>query len=172
MFIRSQDATTRKGDNVEIRNYVTSALSDTMSIAAVDLKGPHPKSLNTKSDRAYYILEGTANVEVGSTIFTDEATGYVGLDGLFFRHDSVNHTAGQYSENGVSTNSIESVWAVLKRGVYGVYHQVSKKHLHRYVDEFTFRLNVGNVSRHTLERLDSFVVAVVGKHLTYKELTA
>ena len=67
MFIRSQDATTRKGDNVEIRNYVTSALSDTMSIAAVDLKGPHPKSLNTKSDRAYYILEGTANVEVGST---------------------------------------------------------------------------------------------------------
>jgi hypothetical protein len=40
------------------------------------------------------------------------------------------------------------------------------------VDEFTFRLNVGNVSRHTLERLDSFVVAVVGKHLTYKELTA
>ena len=41
-----------------------------------------------------------------------------------------------------------------------------------YVDEFTFRLNVGNVSHHTLERLDSFVVAVVGKHLTYKELTA
>jgi transposase-like protein len=113
-----------------------------------------------------------ANVEVGSTIFTDEATGYVGLDGLFFRHEAINHTAGIYSENGVSTNSIESVWAVLKRGVYGVYHQVSKKHLHRYVDEFTFRLNVGNVSRHTLERLDSFVIAVVGKHLTYKELTA
>ncbi len=98
-----------------------------------------------------------ANVEIGSTVFSDEAAGYVGLDGLFFRHDSVNHTAGQYSENGVSTNSIDSVWAVLKRGVYGVYHQVSKKHLHRYVDEFTFRLNVGNVSRHTLERLDSFV---------------
>ncbi len=67
-----------------------------------------------------------ANVEVGSTIFTDEATGYVGLDGLFFRHEAINHTAGIYSENGVSTNSIESVWAVLKRGVYGVYHQVSR----------------------------------------------
>ena len=46
-----------------------------------------------------------------------------------------------------STNDIESVWAVLKRGVYGVYHHVDAKHLGRYVDEFTFRLNDGNVKR-------------------------
>ena len=110
-----------------------------------------------------------SNVEVGSTIFTDDHAGYVGLGGLLFSHSSVNHTAGEYSNNGVSTNGIESVWAVLKRGVYGVYHQVSKKHLRRYVNEFTFRLNAANVSRHTLERLDSFVCAVV---VTYKELTA
>jgi transposase-like protein len=113
-----------------------------------------------------------ANIAVGSTIFTDDASGYVGLDGAFFRHQSVNHTSGVYSEAGVSTNGIESVWAVLKRGVYGVYHQVSKKHLRRYVDEFTFRLNTGHVKRHTLERLDSFVLAVVGKRLTYQGLTA
>jgi len=113
-----------------------------------------------------------ANVKVGSTIFTDEHSGYVGLDGLFFRHATVNHGAGEYTSGIASTNGIESVWAVLKRGVYGVYHQVSKKHLARYVDEFAFRLNAGDVKRHTLERLDSFVVAVVGKHITYKELTA
>ena len=71
-----------------------------------------------------------------------------------------------------STNSIESVWAVLKRGVHGVYHHVSPKHLARYVDEFTFRLNEGDVKRHTLARLDSFVDAIAGKRLTYKELTA
>jgi len=112
------------------------------------------------------------NVEVGSTLFTDEASGYLGLDGLFFRHQTVNHMAGVYSEGGATTNGIESVWAVLKRGVYGVYHQISKKHLAKYVDEFTFRLNAANVSRHTLERLDSFVVAIVGKRLTYRELTA
>jgi hypothetical protein len=46
------------------------------------------------------------------------------------------------------------------------------KHLHRYVNEFSFRLNEGDVKRHTLERLDSFVAAIVGKHITYKELTA
>ncbi len=48
----------------------------------------------------------------------------------------------------------------------------SKKHMGRYVDEFTFRLNAGNVSRHTFERLDSLVGAVSGKQITYKELTA
>ena len=71
-----------------------------------------------------------------------------------------------------STNSIESVWAVLKRGIHGVYHQVSPKHLARYVDEFTVRLNEGDVKRHTLARLDSFIDAIAGKRLTYKQLTA
>jgi hypothetical protein len=71
-----------------------------------------------------------------------------------------------------STNSIESVWALLKRGVYGVYHQISPKHLARYVDEFSFRLNEGDVKRHSLERLDSFIDAIAGKRLTYARLTA
>lgn len=70
------------------------------------------------------------------------------------------------------TNGVESVWAVLKRGLHGVYHHASRKHLHRYVDEFTFRLNAGNVARHTLDRLDSFVDGVVGRRITYEELTA
>ncbi len=71
-----------------------------------------------------------------------------------------------------STNGIESVWALLKRGLTGVYHHASVKHLGRYVDEFAFRLNEGDVKRHTLERLDSLIQAVAGKRITYKELTA
>jgi hypothetical protein len=51
-------------------------------------------------------------------------------------------------------------------------HLASKKHLGRYVDEFSWRLNAGNVARHTLQRLDSFVDCIVGKRLTYKRLTA
>lgn len=112
------------------------------------------------------------NVEIGSQLYTDEAIVFSDMDGLFFRHDAVNHSAGEYARGAASTNSIESVWAVLKRGVYGVYHQISKKHVGRYVDEFTFRLNEGNVKRHSLERLDSFVTAIVGKRLTYAGLTA
>lgn len=58
----------------------------------------------------------------------------------------------------------------MKRGIVGVYHHTSKKHLGRYVDEFAFRLNDGKVVRHTLERLDSLVVGAAGKRLTYRGL--
>ena len=67
---------------------------------------------------------------------------------------------------------VESVWAVLKRGIHGTFHHVSPKHLPRYVDEFTFRLNDGNVANHTTKRLASFVDGCVGKRLTYKRLIA
>jgi hypothetical protein len=78
----------------------------------------------------------------------------------------------EYSVNGVTTNSVESVWAVLKRGLHGVYHHASQKHLGRYINEFTWRLNEGNVKRHSLQRLDSFVDAVAGRRLTYEKLIA
>lgn len=77
----------------------------------------------------------------------------------------------EYVRGMASTNGIESVWAVLKRGLTGTFHNVSVKHIGRYVDEFTFRLNAGKVSRHTTERLDSFVDAIAGKRITYAQLT-
>jgi transposase-like protein len=113
-----------------------------------------------------------AHVKPGSLVCTDEAQGYNGLDGLWFNHRSVNHGTGEYAKGSVHTNSIESVWAVLKRSIIGTWHQVSPKHLGRYVDEVTFRLNAGNVAIHTLARLDSFILAVDGKRLTYERLTA
>lgn len=126
------------------------------------------------ADRTLHTIQQEIHkqVEVGATIYTDEGVAYADLNGLFFRAASVNHGAGEYARGPVSTNSIESVWAVLKRGIHGVYHHTSKKHLFRYVDEFTFRLNEGNVENHTIARLNSFVDATVGKRLTYERLTA
>ena len=112
------------------------------------------------------------HVQAGSILHTDEHSGYQGLGGLFYGHESINHSGGEYVRDGVSTNSIESVWAVLKRGLHGVYHHASEKHLARYVNEFTFRLNDGDVKRHTTERLASLVTASFGPRITYKELTA
>jgi transposase-like protein len=110
------------------------------------------------------------HAEVGSTLHTDEAGAYAGIGDSGFSHDAVNHSAGEYVRDDVTTNGIESVFAVLKRGLIGVYHHASHKHLGRYVDEFSFRLNEGNVNNHTLTGLDSFVTGVAGKRLTYKAL--
>jgi transposase-like protein len=112
-----------------------------------------------------------ASIQPGATIYTDEHAGYAGL-GADYIHETIVHSAGEYARDGVSTNSIESVWAVLKRGIYGTFHSVSAKHLDGYVQEFAFRLNEGNVKRHTLDRLASLTKATVGKRLTYKAYTA
>ena len=112
------------------------------------------------------------NVEQGSAIHTDEAPVYEGIGGLFFDHATVNHSAKEYTRHGVTTNSTESFFAVFKRGLIGVYHQVSKKHLGRYVDEFAFRLNEGNCARQTMDRLNDFIRGTARKRLTYERLTA
>jgi ISXO2-like transposase domain len=114
--------------------------------------------------------EIVANVELGSQIYTDDHVLFQDLDGLFYKHEAVNHSTGEYKRGAAHTNNMESVWAVMKRGLHGVYHHASAKHLFRYVDEFAWRLNEGDVKRHTLRRLDSFIDAIVGKRLTYKRL--
>ena len=112
------------------------------------------------------------HVEYGSTVHTDEAGAYVDLGTLFYKHEAVNHGAGEYARGDVTVNGIESVWAVLKRGLIGVYHHVSPKHLGRYCGEFTFRLNDGDVKRQTMDRLNSLIAMTAGRRLTYAELIA
>ncbi len=112
------------------------------------------------------------SVEIGSAIYTDASSVYDPVTGLFYMHEEVNHGIGEYVRGTVHTNSIESVWAVLKRGYHGVYHGWSKKHTRAYVDEFKFRLNEGNVEIDTQDRLDSLFGNMRGKTITYAELTA
>ena len=75
---------------------------------------------------------------------TDEWNGYRGLGEAGYIHEAVKHSTKEFVNAMAHTNGIESVWAVLKRGFNGTYHQWSVKHLARYVSEFTFRLNEGN----------------------------
>jgi transposase-like protein len=116
--------------------------------------------------------EISGKVAPGSTLYTDDHQGYRHMKAEGYKHETVSHNNGEYVRDGVTTNSIESVWAVLKRGIHGVYHQVSPKHLNRYVDEFTYRLNEGNVKNHTITRLNSLIKDASGKRITYKDLTA
>lgn len=110
------------------------------------------------------------HVHPQAEIHTDESNAYHVAE-KFYTHRSVNHSKGEYFKAGIGTNSIESTFAVLRRGLHGVYHSASKKHLHRYVAEFQFRLNEGACDRHTLLRMNSLVDRAVGRRLTYKDLT-
>lgn len=105
-------------------------------------------------------------IEQGSTVYSDDHSAYQGL--LGYSHQAVRHSVGEYVRGMASTNGIESFWALLKRGFYGIYHQMSPAHLERYVNEFCFRHNTVDMSDvATFAR--SFYNGN-GRRLTYKEL--
>jgi transposase-like protein len=76
-----------------------------------------------------------------SLVATDEYGGYSWLRPMKLPHESVDHKAGEYVRGSVHTNNIESFWSLLKRGVIGTYHNVSKKYLPLYLNEFSWRFN-------------------------------
>jgi len=76
-----------------------------------------------------------------NVIMTDEFKGYNILKGTENIHLKVNHSMGEYANGEVHTNTIESFWATLKRGILGIYRHTSIKYLQNYVDEFCFRYN-------------------------------
>jgi transposase-like protein len=76
-----------------------------------------------------------------SVIFTDDFSGYDRLKGHGYTHHRINHSAKVYVMGDIHTNTIEGFWSLVKRGIGGVYHQVSQKYLQTYLDEYTFRYN-------------------------------
>jgi len=123
---------------------------------------------NTRSETFAGLVFGT--VEEGSVVCTDESSAYAGIEGSYIRR-AVNHSAKQYVDDMSYTNGIESFWAVLKRGFYGVFHWFSEKHTQRYVDEFAFRMHEGSCKKHMYQRIDAVLVGAFKKRLTYKALT-
>ncbi len=110
------------------------------------------------------------NVSKGSTIVTDNFHLYRTIPtALGFQHEAVNHKFREYAREGYNTNAIEGFWGGLKRGIYGVYHSASPKHLHRYCDEFAFRYNTRKMSEG--ERFHTAILQS-NKVLRYKDLIA
>lgn len=105
-------------------------------------------------------------VKQGSTIVTDGWKGYNGLSSEYI-HKVIEHSNGVYVKDGFHTNSIEGFWSHLKRGIIGVYHLVSPKHLSKYCDEFEFRYNTRDMSDGL--RFTMFI-ATSYKRLKYKDL--
>jgi transposase-like protein len=102
----------------------------------------------------------------GATVYTDDHRAYQGM--LNYKHQAVNHSVGEYVNGMASTNGIESFWALLKRGFYGIYHQMSAAHLNRYVNEFCFRQNTKDDSAESA--LARAFYNGNGRRLTYRGL--
>ncbi len=104
-----------------------------------------------------------------SVLHTDESKLYPAIGKQFVDHQSVNHSKKEYVRGNVTTNSIESFFAQMKRSIDGTHHSVSPAHLHRYVNEFAFRRSTCKLDDPT--RLQVMVDQAAGRRLTYKPLT-
>ena len=109
------------------------------------------------------------NIDINATIYTDEHMPYRTLPKLGFKHESVNHGTKEFVNGMASTNTAESFWSHLKRGINGIYHHVSSKHLQLYCDEYTFRWNTREMTDG--ERFEAWFGNIDGKRLQYKNLT-
>lgn len=106
-------------------------------------------------------------VSEGAVIITDENPSYDSLQASY-SHYTINHTEQSYVRGDVHTNTIEGFWSLLKRGIIGIYHSVSYKHLNKYTGEFAFRYNTRKLSEAT--RFDLSMTQSVGRRLKYEKL--
>ena len=128
-----------------------------------ELRMVHVEDMKAKTVQAVV----RENVARGANVMTDEHASFVGL-GQYFHHHTVNHGAGEYVRHyTLHTNSIESVWALLKRQIVGIHHWVSPKHLNRYATEMAWRFNRRDLR--VTDRMNDLFASVEGR-LTYKAL--
>lgn len=109
-----------------------------------------------------------ANDTDTEAIYTDEWPAYRGIADHDTRHETVNHSAEEWVNGDVHTNTVENVWSLLKRSIVGSYHKVSTKHLDSYLDELEWRFN--NRDNPYLFR-DTLLKLIKSENLTYQKLT-
>jgi len=108
------------------------------------------------------------NVDKSARIITDEWSGYRGIGKEFAGgHETVSHSRKEYVRGEIHTNSIEGFFGMLRRGLHGIYHSVSRKHLHRYLSEFEFRHNHRELDDG--QRTVAAIRAANNKRLTYAQ---
>lgn len=136
------------------------------------------------SMRTYHVADVTgknlkavieAQIHPASRLMTDSSPRYNTLKrkNPFASYEQVNHSRGEYARGDVTTNTVESSFAILKRGLIGTFHSVSAQHLQRYCTEFEFRWN-HRMSQgwNDTDRADAVLKQIAGKRLTYRRTDA
>lgn len=106
-------------------------------------------------------------IQRATHIMTDSYRSYRSIGRNFASHEVVRHDCGEYVRSDVYTNTVKSYFALLKRGLFGTFHAVSKKHLHRYINEFEFRWNTRKIDDG--KRIVVAIKGADGKRLMYKK---
>jgi transposase-like protein len=129
------------------------------------VRSHHVPAVN--ADNLRPIIE--AHISGATVVYTDEGGASKKLGRAFDKHDSVNHSLGEYVRGDVHTNTIEGYFSILKRGINGVYHHVSQQHLKRYLAEFDFRYNERSaLGVNDADRMSKSIGGIIGKRLTYR----
>jgi transposase-like protein len=144
--------------------------SNKRAILSLVERGGRVRSFHIENADKWTVSDIVAdNIDRESRVFTDESRIYGDVIGQVADHQSVKHSAGEYVRGDVHTNTVESVFSVLKRGMRGVYQHCAEKHLHRYLAEFDFRYNNRvALGVNDLARADNALKGIVGKRLTYR----
>ncbi len=108
----------------------------------------------------------TGNISKKANLMTDELRAYVNVGKEFASHEVVNHSKLEYVRGNVTTNTVEGYFGLLKRGVNGTFHHISRQHLKRYLAEFDFRYNLRK--HKDQEIFPQILKGFEGKRLTYK----
>lgn len=112
-----------------------------------------------------------AQINGQTHLMTDEAKYYTILGRTYLMHSTVNHSKKEYARGTVTTNTVESSFALLKRGLVGTFHHVSEHHLQRYCNEFDFRWNMrASQGFNDIMRTNAALKSIGGKRLTYRRL--
>ncbi|WP_421882172.1 IS1595 family transposase [Pacificispira sp.] len=128
------------------------------------VKSFHLKTVTAKTLRPILVTQ----IDRKSYLMTDESLVYIKTGEEFAGHGTVNHSVDEYVRHGsfMHTNTVESFFSLLKRGLHGAYHHVSQQHLKRYLAEFDFRHNARGVS--DAERSELILRGIGGKRLVYE----
>jgi transposase-like protein len=135
-------------------------------VGMIERKGKLIAKVTTDTKGETLTPEIIKTVKQSASVISDEGLGYNSLKRIY-DHSFVKHNEGEYVNGKIYTNTIEGFWSLLKRGITGIYHFTTRKHLQKYVDEFVFRYNSRDYS--TSNRFNLFLCNLENR-ITYKEL--
>ena len=156
-----------KHSKKKIKNTQGRSLKDKIPVLGmVERNGKLNARIVTDVQSETLTKEVLKSIKQSANVYTDEWLGYKNIS-KYYKHYVVNHSSQEFVNANAYTNTLECVWGILKRGILGIYHFTSKKHLQAYIDEFVFRYNTRQMTEQ--DRFKRFL-SNINVRTKYKEL--